>query len=242
MTAIDERAEELGTKLGPPLSAELPLGSGVKVKGFFNAVLLDVPGAGVYCLAEASVAPTFVPGPGHAGPAPPADDPWECWDAATIATAANVPESAVTRTWPPLHAELVERDQASKNSQAVAVATTAIETAHTFLPVREAFWLSEAWRAANLRYYEFYGRGLIQLTWRENYARMSPVCGVDLVAEPDLALEPDHAAVIFAEYFLTHDIQASADAEDWAACRRKVQGGTAGLDELERIVGELLAP
>jgi len=240
VTNIDTRAEELGEKLGPPLSEELELGSGVKVKAFFNAVLLEVPSAGVYCLAEASVAPIFVPGPGHVGPSPPGDDPWEYWDAATIATAANVPESGVTRTWPALHTELVERDQASRNSQAASIATCAIETAHTFLPVREAFWLSEAWRAANLRYYPYYGRGLIQLTWESNYRKLSPECGVDLVTEPDLALEPDHAAVIFAEYWLSRDIQTPADQEDWAEVRRRVQGGTAGLDELERIVGELL--
>jgi hypothetical protein len=240
MSAIDQRAEELGDKLGPALSEEIEIAEGVRIKAYFNAILMEVEPAGVYCLSEASVAPTFVPGPGHVGPAPPANDPWQYWDAATIATAANCPQSGVERSWPALHAELVWRDQASRNSQAASIATTAIETAHTFLPVREAFWLSEAWRAANLRYYEFYGRGLIQLTWRENYERLSPACGVDLVAEPDLALEPEHAAVIFAEYWASHDIQASADAEDWAACRRKVQGGSAGLDEFERIVGELL--
>lgn len=238
MTNIDERAEELGEKLGPPLGEEQPLRA--TMRPYFNGVLVDIEGAGVYLWSEATVANLFVPPPGHAGPAPPGDDPWQYWDAATIATAANCPQTGVERTWPALHHELVIRNQGSKNTQAAAVGTTAIESAHTFLPVREAFWLSEAWRAANLRYYEFYGRGLIQLTWRENYARMSPVCGVDLVAEPDLALEPEHAAVIFAEYFLTHDLQASADAEDWAACRRKVQGGTAGLDEFERIVTELL--
>lgn len=240
MTAIDQRAEELGEKLGPALSEELELGSGVKVKAFFNAVLLEVPSAGVYCLAEASVAPLFVPGPGHTGPAPPGDNPWEYWDAATIATAANCPQTGVERTWPRIHAGLVERNQASKNSQAGSIATCSIETAHTFLPVKEAFWLSEAWRMANLRYAPWYGRGDIQLTWESNYRAMSPVVGVDLVADPDQALDPDYAATIFAEYWGSHDIQTPADQEDWAEVRRRVQGGSAGLDELERIVGELL--
>lgn len=35
----------------------------------------------------------------------------------------------------------------------------------------------------------FYGRGLIQITHEENYAKMIPVTGVDLVCNPDQALE-----------------------------------------------------
>jgi hypothetical protein len=42
----------------------------------------------------------------------------------------------------------------------------------------------------------YYGRGYVQLTWRKNYAAMSPVCGVDLENNPDLALRPDLAAKI----------------------------------------------
>ena len=42
----------------------------------------------------------------------------------------------------------------------------------------------------------YYGRGYVQLTWRSNYEAMSPVCGEDLVANPDLALRPDLAAKI----------------------------------------------
>jgi len=42
----------------------------------------------------------------------------------------------------------------------------------------------------------FYGRGFVQLTWKENYAKMSKVVGLDLVANPDLALRIDVAAKI----------------------------------------------
>jgi putative chitinase len=34
----------------------------------------------------------------------------------------------------------------------------------------------------------YYGRGLVQLTWIENYRKMSLVTGTDLVADPDAAL------------------------------------------------------
>lgn len=44
--------------------------------------------------------------------------------------------------------------------------------------------------------WNFRGRGLPHLTGRDNYARASRVLGVDFVAQPDLALEPEHAARI----------------------------------------------
>jgi predicted chitinase len=36
----------------------------------------------------------------------------------------------------------------------------------------------------------YYGRGYVQLTWKANYARASEKLGVDLVANPDLAMNP----------------------------------------------------
>ena len=42
----------------------------------------------------------------------------------------------------------------------------------------------------------FCGRGFVQLTWRDNYARAGRELGVDLVGNPDLAMRPDIAARI----------------------------------------------
>lgn len=79
------------------------------------------------------------------------------------------------------------------NRAAYVLATTYWETSHTMQPVREAFWLTEAWRKAHLRYYPYYGRGLIQTTWKANYAKMGQLIGADLVAHPDLLLEWEFA-------------------------------------------------
>jgi hypothetical protein len=45
----------------------------------------------------------------------------------------------------------------------------------------------------------YYGRGLIQLTWKANYQLMGSIVGAKLVENPDLALEPDLAARIMLE-------------------------------------------
>jgi hypothetical protein len=81
---------------------------------------------------------------------------------------------------------------------AYGLATAHHETNATMQPVREAYWLSEDWRKANLRYYPFYGRGFVQLTWERNYQHADVELGLDgkLVADPDMAMQPDIAAKI----------------------------------------------
>ncbi len=78
------------------------------------------------------------------------------------------------------------------------LATAFWETAHRMQPVREAYWQTEEWRKEHLTYYPYYGRGLVQLTWRSNYLRQSQQdrVGVNLVANPDKALEPAISAAI----------------------------------------------
>lgn len=86
-----------------------------------------------------------------------------------------------------------------KTQASYILATVQHETAHTFKPVREAFWISEVWRNKNLRYYPYYGRGFVQLTWKSNYARWQLITGFPLVENPDLVMEPDLAARILVE-------------------------------------------
>lgn len=73
-----------------------------------------------------------------------------------------------------------------------------LETNQTMQPVREAYWKDEAWRKANLRYYPWYGRGYVQLTWEDNYRKADAELnlGGTLVAKPDRAMEPGIAAEI----------------------------------------------
>ena len=76
------------------------------------------------------------------------------------------------------------------------MATACWETAHTVKPVREAYWLSESWRKSNLRYYPWYGRGYVQLTWEANYKKASQKLRTDFMANPDKVMEPKYSAEI----------------------------------------------
>jgi GH25 family lysozyme M1 (1,4-beta-N-acetylmuramidase) len=63
MTAIDDRAEQLKDQLGEALGPERPLmvGCDIMIRPYYNAWLIDIPGAGVYTVAEASVGNLFLP-------------------------------------------------------------------------------------------------------------------------------------------------------------------------------------
>ena len=88
-----------------------------------------------------------------------------------------------------------------RNQAAYVLATVEHETNRTFMPVREAYWVknAETWRKRNLRYYPWYGRGFVQLTWEENYRKAGEKIGADLISDPDAALRPDHAAKILVQ-------------------------------------------
>lgn len=89
-----------------------------------------------------------------------------------------------------------ERAGVLRNQLAYILATAFWETNRTVKPVVEAYWLSEAWRKANLRYYPWHGRGFVQLTWQTNYLRAGKELDIDLITDPDAALEPEIAAQI----------------------------------------------
>jgi hypothetical protein len=114
-----------------------------------------------------------------------------------------------------------------KTQIAYVLATTQWETAHTFKPVKEAFWLSESWRKQHLHYYPYYGRGYVQLTWKRNYEQYALILDIDLVSNPDLALVPNTALFVLVHGFVTGTFTGrritdfvNNHATDYLGCRR----------------------
>ncbi len=99
--------------------------------------------------------------------------------------------------------ECVGQEINLKTQIAYVLATVEWETARTFKPVREAFWLSEEWRKENLRYYPYYGRGYVQITWEKNYKKYSDILEIDLPGMPDLAMNELVALFILVHGFKT---------------------------------------
>lgn len=79
---------------------------------------------------------------------------------------------------------------------AYVLATAWHETAFTMQPIIEMG--GTAYLKAK-KYYPFYGRGYVQLTWDYNYIKMGTWLGVDLKGNPDKALDPVIAAKIIYE-------------------------------------------
>lgn len=130
---------------------------------------------------------------------------------------------------------------------AYVLATTAWETAYTCQPISE--------HGTNNYFFQMYdpkglrpavakalgnttpgdgikyrGRGFVQLTGKTNYQKMSVVTGVDLVANPDLAMQPDIATKILF-YGMENGTFTSKklsdyfnENTDWVGARKIING------------------
>lgn len=138
-----------------------------------------------------------------------------------------------------IRAECLKQGIGSPEQIAYVLATVDWETGHTFKPVREAFWKDEAWRSQNLsKYYPYYGRGFVQLTWESNYHKYSEILGIDLVNQPDRAMEPSLALIILVHGFRTGAFTGkkltdyiNGDGADFVNARRCING----IDKAEEI-------
>ncbi|MGO7166943.1 hypothetical protein AB9F47_07715 [Rhizobium leguminosarum] len=135
---------------------------------------------------------------------------------------------------------------------AYILATAYHETAYTMQPVRETLAESDvraveiletAFAAGRLSWVKtpywrpdedgrsWLGRGLVQLTHKRNYEAMSVLTGIDLVADPDRAMEMDAAVTILIEGMLQGSFTGHKLADhlntttaDWVNARRIVNG------------------
>lgn len=111
------------------------------------------------------------------------------------------------------------------------VATVEHETAGTFEPVEEAYWIknADAYRRRKFKYYPYYGRGFIQLTHKYNYEKFSKIMGIDLIAYPELALEFKNSLFILV-YGMMHGVFTGKKLDDY------FNGSGSDFVEARRIV------
>lgn len=75
------------------------------------------------------------------------------------------------------------------------------------------------------------GRGLIQLTGKDNYTLCGDALNVDLIHSPDLVLAPKYAALSAGWFYNKRNLNKEADAKDWAGMTKKINGGLIGLED-----------
>lgn len=114
---------------------------------------------------------------------------------------------------------------------AYMLATTKWETGHTMQPIKEGGGINYL---KSKRYYPWYGRGYVQLTWKRNYqafqAEVLKLTRLDIVENPDNALDQKAAAYIMFEgmergVFTGKKLSDYFNTQtDWINARRIING------------------
>jgi putative chitinase len=82
--------------------------------------------------------------------------------------------------------------------------------------------------------WKYRGRGLKQLTGKDNHRACSAGLGVDLVENPDLLLEPVYAARSAAWFWATNKCNNFADSGDIEGLTKKINGGLIGIEDRKK--------
>jgi putative chitinase len=88
---------------------------------------------------------------------------------------------------------------------------------------------------------KFLGRGLIQLTGKENYANCGTALGIDFVGDPNLLTEPKHAALSAGWFWHKRGLNSLADASDIETMTKRINGGLHGLDDRKAKIAKALS-
>jgi putative chitinase len=90
---------------------------------------------------------------------------------------------------------------------------------------------------------KYIGRGLIQVTGKENYTHCGEALGIDLVANPQLLEEPRYAALSAGWFWNKKGLNALADegtTNSFEVMTKRINGGLLGLDDRKSKIIEVL--
>ena len=149
-------------------------------------------------------------------------------------TVENLNYSAwgLAKTWPARYADVI----GEPNTTALRIARKPEQIANITYAGRMGNGTAgsgDGWR--------YRGRGLIQITGRDNYRASGNALHIDLITHPEQIENPFLAALSAAEWWHRNGCNVLADTGDMAAVTRKVNGGLAGLDDRRRLYSAALA-
>lgn len=79
--------------------------------------------------------------------------------------------------------------------------------------------------------WRYRGRGIFQLTGRENYELYGDRLGLKLVDQPETAAEPETAVRVALSYWDRKGLSPLADRDDVQGITKRIQGGAGGLGD-----------
>ena len=125
----------------------------------------------------------------------------------------NYSATALMRTWPSRFPDLETADKYAHNPQMIA----------------SKVYLGRMGNVTPEEAGKYIGRGLIQLTGKENYANCGVGIGVDLLGHPDWLATPKYAALSAGWFWNKKGLNALVD--DIETMTKRINGGTIGLDD-----------
>ena len=87
---------------------------------------------------------------------------------------------------------------------------------------------------------KYIGRGLIQLTGKDNYKAFGEAIGEDLLSNPQLVEEPRYAALSAGWFWNKRGLNALADAMDITTLTIRINGGKIGIDDRIAKINKVL--
>ncbi len=88
--------------------------------------------------------------------------------------------------------------------------------------------------------FDFRGRGMLQLTGRDNYAAADKRLGIGLAYHPDMAAQPAISLLIACDFWRAGKVNDAIDRGDLREARRITNGGAIGLDHVLELHAKLM--
>lgn len=87
---------------------------------------------------------------------------------------------------------------------------------------------------------KFIGRGLIQLTGKNNYVAYSMACDNEALQHPEIVEQPKYAAESAGWFWNVNRLNTLADAQDIGGMCKRINGGFNGLDDRQMKYAKLM--
>ena len=89
--------------------------------------------------------------------------------------------------------------------------------------------------------WKYIGRGIFQLTFKENYLDLELHTGIPCVGNPDILLSNPYAMLSAGYYWNKKDLNKYADKQDITMMCKRINGGTNGLQERTELYHKILS-
>lgn len=136
----------------------------------------------------------------------------------------NYSASALMRTWPSRFPDIDTAEKYERNPEKIANKVYGGRMGNT-----------EEGDGA-----KYIGRGLIQLTGKENYANCGLGLGVDLLGNPDWLSNPEYASLSAGWFWNKKNLNQYADNMDIETMTKRINGGSIGIADRTAKINKVL--